>query len=432
MPASLELPSPTRPDARPRTSRLIGRVVAASLTTGLLAAILLVAFVVPGAAEHVITGSVMLALGLGWALLAVLSQRLTDQSQSWAFVPAAYMTLVGAGVLILAPTTNMLNLLGWIWPPAQLALVVWVFVQARRHLRSRARLWLLYPVLGILGLAALGGGYGTLREALDKGAVPVSGQMVDVGGHRLYVNCTGSGSPTVVLEAGLWQTSSYWDPIATAVAADTRVCTYDRAGRGESEPASGPQDGIAIAADLHTLLEGAQEDGPYLLVGHSSGGVYIRIFASEYPNQVAGMVLLDAQPVEALTRLPNYPAFYDRTRTVSALFPSLARLGVASTAFARSVRDEFAQLPTALKQGASLTSLGDLPLMVVTAAAAAEVGWLPLQDEMVTLSTNGIHLVLPDATHTSLIEDEGDAAVASQAILDVVRSVRAGTPLADL
>lgn len=87
MPASLELPSPTRPDARPRTSRLIGRVVAASLTTGLLAAILLVAFVVPGAAEHVITGSVMLALGLGWALLAVLSQRPTNPKVGHLFRP---------------------------------------------------------------------------------------------------------------------------------------------------------------------------------------------------------------------------------------------------------------------------------------------------------------------------------------------------------
>jgi pimeloyl-ACP methyl ester carboxylesterase len=391
----------------------------------------LVAFVFAGAEEHVITGSVILAFGLGWALLAVLSVRLTDQPQRWAVVPAAYMMLVGAGLLVLSPSTDMLNLLGWVWPPVLLALVVWMIVQARGQLRSRTRLWLLYPVFGVLGLAAVGGLYGTLREALDGGVVQGSGQLVDVGGRRLYVNCTGSGSPTVVLEAGLWQTSSYWGPIATNIAADTRVCVYDRAGRGQSEPASGPQDGIAIAADLHALLAGAHEDGPYLLVGHSSGGVYVRIFASEYPDEVAGVVLLDAQPVEALTRLPNYPSFYNGTRIVSALFPSLARLGVARTAFARSVRDEFAQLPTALQQGAALTSLGDRPLIVVTAVADSEVGWLPLQDEMVTLSTNSVHWVLPDATHDSLIDDEGDAALASQAILDVVQSVRAGTPLAN-
>lgn len=95
-----------------------------------------------------------------------------------------------------------------------------------------------------------------------------------------------------------------------------------------------------------------------------------------------------------------------------------------------SVRDEWAELPTPLKQGAALTSLGDRPLIVVTAGAEAQAGWLPLQDEMVTLSTNSVHLMLTDATHISLIEDEGDAAIASQAIHDVVESVRAATPLA--
>ena len=143
------------------------------------------------------------------------------------------------------------------------------------------------------------------------------------------------------------------------------------------------------------------------------------------------MVLLDAQPVEALTELPNYPAFYDRTRTVSALAPLLGRLGVFPVAFAVSVRDEFAELPTALEQCAALTSLGDRPLIVVTAASEAEVGWLPLQERMLNLSTNSVHRVLTDATHASLIEDESDGAIASQAILDAVESVRTGTPLAD-
>ena len=131
------------------------------------------------------------------------------------------------------------------------------------------------------------------------------------------------------------------------------------------------------------------------------------------------------------SRAAHYPAFYDRTRTISALAPSLARLGVFPVAFGRSVRDEFAELPTALDQGAALTSLGDRPLIVVTAEAEAEEGWLPLQERMVNLSTNSVHRVLPDATHASLIGDESDAAIASQAILDAVEPVRAGTPLAD-
>jgi len=421
----------TPTDGRPKSSRSIGWIVAASLIAGAVAAIVLVGFVFAGAEEHVITGSAMIGFGLGWALLALLSVWLTDQPQRWAIVPAAYMMLVGAGLLISEPSDETMTLLGWVWPPVLLALVVWMFVQARKHLRSRARVWLLYPVLGVLALAALGGVYGAIRESIESDVIQMPGELVDVGGYRLYVNCAGSGSPTVVLEAGLWQSSAYWESIATAVAADTRVCVYDRAGRGQSDPAPGPQDGIAIATDLHALLDGVQVDGPYLLVGHSSGGVYVKIFASEYPDEVAGMVLLDAQPIEALIELPNYPAFYDRTRTISALAPSLARLGVFPVAFARSVRDEFAELPTALQQAAALTSLGDRPLIVVTAAAEAEEGWPPLQERMLNLSTNSVHRVLADATHASLIEDESDAAVASQAILDAVESVRTGTQVAD-
>jgi pimeloyl-ACP methyl ester carboxylesterase len=418
-------------EARPKSSRSIGWIVAASLIAGAVAAMVLVGFVVAGAEEPVITGSVMIGFGFGWALLALLSVRLTEQPQRWAIVPAAYMMLVGAALILSAPSADNMTILGWVWPPVLLALVVWMFVQARKHLRSRTRVWLLYPVLGVLVLAALGGVYGAIRESLESDVIQTSGELVDVGGHRLYVNCAGSGSPTVVLEAGLWQSSAYWESIATTVAADSRVCVYDRAGLGQSDPAPGPQDGVAIATDLHALLDGAQVDGPYLLVGHSSGGVYVKIFASEYPDEVAGMVLLDAQPVEALTELPNYPAFYDMTRTISALAPSLSRLGVFPVAFARSVRDEFAELPTALQQGAALTSLGDRPLIVVTAEAEAEEGWLPLQERMVNLSTNSVQRLLPDATHASLIEDESDAAVASQAILDAVESVRTGTPLAE-
>jgi pimeloyl-ACP methyl ester carboxylesterase len=215
------------------------------------------------------------------------------------------------------------------------------------------------------------------------------------------------------------------------VAAETTVCVYDRAGRGLSEPSSGPHDGESIAADLRAALEGADVDGPYVLVGHSSGGVYVRIFASKYPEDVAGMVLLDAQPVEAFTGLPNYPGFYRWAKVMYSLLPSLARLGVGDATTARSVRDEFVALPTSLEQGAVLATLRDTPLIVVSAGTGNQPGWRPLQEKMVTLSSNSLHRVIPNATHSSLISKESDAAEASEAILDVVESVRTGTPLAN-
>ena len=432
----------------------IGLIVAGSLLSGLVAAIVLVVGPLGGSQEHVITGAVLLAFGFGWALLALLSTLWTDQPQRWAAVPAAFMGLFGAVLIVFAPDAAALNVLSWVLPLTVFALVMWMIVIARRQLLSHARRWLLYPVFGVLALAALGGAWQTVSAAVDRASAVMPGQLIDVGGHRLYLHCTGSGSPTVVLQSGAGESSAYWGWIAPAVARDTRVCVYDRAGRGFSEPAPSPQDGIGAATDLHTLLDRAHVAGPYVLVGHSSGGSYVQIFAARYPDQVAGMVLLDGQSPNVLTKLPGFPAFLNNYRTATALFPSLARIGVfrladlssygslppqardeeratqSSPELARSQHDEFAELQTALKQAQALKSLGDKPLIVVTAAKEAQDGWLPLQDEMAALSTNSIHRVLANTTHASLIEDMGDAAMASQAIHDVVESVRAETPLA--
>jgi pimeloyl-ACP methyl ester carboxylesterase len=116
--------------------------------------------------------------------------------------------------------------------------------------------------------------------------------------------------------------------IAPALAPSTTVCAYDRAGHGRSDTVSAPQDGIALATDLHTLLERADVPGPYVLVGHSSGGPYVRVFAARYPDQIAGMVLLDAQPSDDFAKLPGYASFYTGFRKATGLAPSMARLGV--------------------------------------------------------------------------------------------------------
>ena len=161
--------------------------------------------------------------------------------------------------------------------------------------------------------------------------------------------------------------------------------------------------------------------------------------AARYPDDVAGMVLLDAQPADAFTALPAYPGFYATFRTVATLSPSLARIGLlgpllglsaneSTVAAARGGRDEFLALPSVLTQSSALTSLGDRPLIVVTAAAEADPGWVAAQDNLPRLSTASVHRVLAAATHNSLISGV-DAAASSQAILDVLTSIRSGTPL---
>jgi pimeloyl-ACP methyl ester carboxylesterase len=429
-------------------------IVAGSMFGGLILALVLTLLVFGGATEPIISGVALLAFALGWAMLAWLSDRRTDQPQRWAYVPAIFMGVLGLAHLVFQPSDGMLKAFGWVWPIAAAWLAIWMVIQSRRSLNNWSRPVILYPFLAVLLLAAFGGGYETIREAMDKSAYTMSGELIDVGGHELHISCTGSGAPTVILEAGLGQPAammSGW--IQPGVAPTTQVCVYDRAGMGWSELAETPRDGVAIATDLHTLLSRAEIDGPYVLAGHSSGGVYVQVFAAQYPDEVAGLVLLDSQPPDAIANLPGYAGEYDAIRRSTALFPSVARLGVGRLAYPsaasglpseawaearallstarhnRGYRDAAVGLEAALTQAQALTGLGDKPLIVVTAAEDAHDGWLPLQEKMVSLSTNSVQRIIQDASHDSLIEDEGDSANAIDAILDVVEAIHSGATL---
>ena len=427
-------------------------IVAGSLAAGLVAALALVAAPFIPAKEHVLTGVVLLGFAFGWVLLVVLSVRFTDQPQRWAVAPAVFFAV--AGLISLLPTGSVVQkVFGWVWPPLLLGLVVWMITRARRQLRSRTRRWLVYPLLMVLALASIGGGYETVRESIDATAYPPPGQLIDVGGHRLHLNCTGSGSPTVVLEPGLGEVSAGMGWIAPVVARDTRVCVYDRAGRGWSDPADGPQDAVQTITDLHTLLDHAHIPGPYVLAGHSFGGLYILTFAATYPDQVAGMVLLDSTAPVPGPVPPTKVGSYDLVGRISALLPAVAHLGAAhligdsydslpprsrdearatvSTAHSvKSFINEFFEGSTATHQAASLVDFGSKPLIVVTAGRGHDASWLASQDKLATLSTNSRHQIVADATHASLVLDQTDAAAASQAIRDVVAAVRTSRPLA--
>jgi pimeloyl-ACP methyl ester carboxylesterase len=449
--------APTAEAAMPTAGRgprrgPIRRIIAGSLLTGTVVAAVLSLIVFAGAAEAVITGSALLGFAAGWAVLAVLSGRLTDQPQRWAWIPAAVLAATGLGLLVTAPDDRVLTAAGWAWPPLLLALAVWMGMRVRRTLAAGSGRRLLYPVVAVIAAAAVGGAVETVGFSADQRADAMPGRLHDVGGYRLHLTCTGTGSPTVVLTSGLGAFSANWARIAPAVAGTTRVCAYDRAGQGWSDDAPRPQDGLAAAADLHTLLDRAGESGPYVLVGHSIGGDHAMTYAARYPEQVAGMVLLDATNPYRAT---DGAAAHAGPPSAIAVLPSLARLGVgrllptsfwsalpepAATQFqafaasprgASNTRDEYTTMPALLEQAGQLTDLGSAPLVVLTAAGhESDAVWNAAQDRMAALSTNSSHRGA-DATHAGLLDEASGAQQSAHAIVDVVRAARTGTTLSN-
>jgi pimeloyl-ACP methyl ester carboxylesterase len=424
------LPSPA-PAAEPSPRRRPAVVVAGSLLAGLAAAVALVAGPLAGGREAVITGGLLLGFAVGWALLAVLSARFTHRPQRWAAVPAAAMGISGAGLIALAPGAGTLSALGWVWPPLLLVLVTWMIVRARRRPASRLQPWLLYPIFAALALTAIGGGYQTLANATDQPVAHVAGsRLIDVGGgRRLHIRTVGSGGPTVILEPGLGESAramARW--IAPDVARTTTVVVYDRAGHGRSD--AEPARGADAARDLHVLLERAHVPGPYVLAGHSLGGMFALTYAHRYPAEVGGIVLLDSMH-------PRQHNAFAGMDPLLALVPTLARTGLANllfdrkdgdpTAQARQVVRDVEEMPAELNRAAKLTSLGDKPLIVLSAGTGSLPGWAGQQNDLAALSTDSVHRTIPAATHASLIDDHVDAAQSSRAIRDVVKAVqRAG------
>jgi pimeloyl-ACP methyl ester carboxylesterase len=435
----------------------IGWVVAGSMVVGLVASLLFAAgpVVAPSAAQ--VGGAVLAGFALGWATLLMLSVRFTDQPQRWAAAPALLMG--SSGVLIMTLGSAAGAALGWILPPAVLVVAAWMVVQSRRHLRSRTRRWLVSPVIAVMAVGAVGAGYETVSEATDTD-VTMPGRLIDVGRHRLHLNCTGNGSPTVVLQAGGGMMSSDFGWIAPEVARETSVCVYDRAGRGWSDPVITRQDADQIATDLHTLLQRANVPSPYILAGHSFGGLYALTAADRYPDEVAALVLIDtthptSTPVRGSgspTSPDADPAVYSLTSHITAVASTSARLGLGrlfahtestlpsqSTAevnmslttarHLRSTLDEYAAARWSTPQAGALADFGDKPLMVLSANVAGDPSWVQGHAELAGLSTNSVHRVIDGAAHATLVTVQEHAAATTQAILDVVASVRSRKPL---
>ena len=314
--------------------------------------------------------------------------------------------------------------------------------------RVLAALALLLVVLAIAGAV-----YQAIAEERDRAAYPPPGHMVDVDGFKMHLLCAGSGTPTVVLESGLGTTSPTWARVQGEVAAHTRVCSYDRAGIGWSEPSARPRDALHIAEELHALLAKANITGPYVLVGHSSGGLYVRTFQRLYLVEVEGMVLLDPTPEDFADT--NDQTRQDRSTTVLlyTVAPILAPLGVARVAGICDLPPDFPQ-PQAAQirvhcmatapwavQREELRFIPDplpgktaplrLPLVVLTSGQNAQKipAWGVLHGKIAALSSNSLHIVVPGAAHSSFLVDAKTAHLSAMMILKVVQAAVTGKSL---
>jgi pimeloyl-ACP methyl ester carboxylesterase len=192
-----------------------------------------------------------------------------------------------------------------------------------------------------------------------------SGEMIDIGGHSLHLMRAGEGSPTVVIDVGIGARSEAWAAIRERISRETGVLTYDRAGYGRSDPGPLPRDAATAAAELHALLEAAAIPGPYLLVGRSLGALNIQLFADRYPEDVAGMVLLDPPPLGWL-RGGTYPGLRGMAERMTAEWQSAADEGGAEADFYRTIASEYRQMLGASgEQAAAIDSFGEIPMVVI-------------------------------------------------------------------
>lgn len=430
-------------------NRATACAVALSLTTGLVAAALLTFVVFPGAAEPVITGSGLLGCSAGWALLVWLTSR-TGQPQDWAGVPAVLMSVTGALLIATTPGGDVLSAAGWVWPPVVAVVAIYCLIRMRRQLHRQAR-WLLYPVLGAVVVTSAGGMSLKVASLDDLDDAP-SAQMFEIDGRLLHLACTGTGSPTVVAQGGLGEMAGWWARVTPAVAETTRVCVFERAGQGWSEDSSASHDGRHAAQDLHAVLSAADETGPFVLVGHSTGGAYALTYADQYPEDVAGVALLDSSSPDQFSLVPTMTTEFAVTRRVVALAPTLSRTGLATMLPAsffsdlprpaaeqvramaatpqgwRNYRDEQAATPALFRQAQALTSLGDKPLVVLTALENASEGWGVAQGQLTLLSTNSSRR-FAEVDHAGVLDDAAGARMSVRAIEDVVSAVREGFSL---
>lgn len=306
----------------------------------------------------------------------------------------------------------------------------------------------------------------------QAGAPSPSDELIDVGGHSLHLYCVGAGSPTVVLEAGLGDGAINFRSLQSRVGRFTRACAYDRAGYGYSDAGPAPRDINALVSDLEALLAASGEPSPYVLAGHSYGGLIALAFANRNPLAVSGVVLIDSShpdQLDALQAVPEVVAVQDMEiaglaelvgAAEAGLLPAEAVLPAAPPVLSAQLQHEWARLfvspkqlkattseydvlNVALAQAAGQVGIGDIPLIVLSRGVGLEgqlpaealdaLGltpavlerfnaiWSDLQADFATFSTDSKHLVAERSTHYLYY---GQPALVEAAIRELVREVR--------
>jgi pimeloyl-ACP methyl ester carboxylesterase len=259
-------------------------------------------------------------------------------------------------------------------------------------------------------------------------------EMVDIGGHSLHIYCLGEGSPPVIIDVGFGDSYTNWHTIQEQMAQDTRVCTYERAGYGQSDPGPEPRHSQQVAGELKMLLENAGIEAPYVLVGHSLGGLNMQVFVDLFPDLVAGAVLLDPAPLGFITG-ERFPELYQMAEQETAGLLAVAENARGATDPEEKARASYFQtlasehammMADSAKQVVAIESFGDIPLIVLASeepnpvfgdsAEAFQEYWNQQSQALATKSAKGTYILAEESGH-NLYADVPDL------VLDAVRQM---------
>ncbi len=304
----------------------------------------------------------------------------------------------------------------------------------------------LLPRLLLAGALAATGLSGALVVMASPAAqlTSIPGKLVDVGGFRLHIHCVGQGAPAIILDSGVGGFSLEWTRIQDALGRRTRVCSYDRAGYGWSDLGPLPRTSKRIARELHTLLQKADVAGPYILAGHSFGGYNAQLFARNYPDETAGLVLIDASHPEQIERLPKRnPGTTKKARprssshVVSWFFPHpnfpdenalMAQRIMQGWQHKTTWREEMTVFSVSAKQVQTSRPMPEVPVVVLTRGRSfwpnyangdeTERIWLELQTELSELGSNPVHLIAQRSGHVIHLDQPDIVITAMETMLD--------------